>query len=392
MTSPYVFCADGKWRDASGKVLNGSPGPAPDPTPGVAKFAGHVPWRVLIGMNAPDDKANTATLPRPQFTEAAGFLGGNPGYIRRTFGTWISNAEATSLAAAADAANQYPVISFKVPSTRWDLVVSGFYDNDLVVLRNWAIARRASNKPVGAGIHHEPDGDGPIGNAAGADRIANLRLWADMQAHCVDFFTGWRTGVYNVAEDISDILAWTTIANGNWWGKRFPKADRIAAAYPGSLIAKMRRVNSPTRPGGGMMMADFYDANPPNGDRLNPGGWTGIEDRASVQMQGIVNWARANNVKAIGCGEFGCVNDYEFDNCWDVMRTNRDIWAGSTHFNNFTNSRWDWRMIPDSYPSLHPVNSKGLTDLGGTPITASYIPKFVAIRDASIAAANTGPF
>lgn len=375
----FYYVAPGVWKDRAGNTAGGGIGPPPPPV-GESKFAGHTPYRVLIGMNAPDDQANTSSTPRPQYTEAETFLTPNHkgGYVRRTFsGTnWYTDARFNALVADADSHlpyNQLPVITFKVPATRWDLVLNGTYDADLVLWRNKAKARRLANggngKPMLAGIHHEPDGNGPIGSPGGADRIANLELWGAMQEYCVNFMSGWATGSYVAANDVSDIMGWVTIANGHWFGSRFPKPDRYNAAYPQSLVNAMKR-------GRGVMMADFYDANPPNGDRLNPGGWQGNEDRASVQIQGYVTWARNHGEPMLGCGEFGCVNDYEFDNVWDVMYANRDIWAIGLHFNNFTNSRWDWRMVPDSYPSYNPVNSKGLTDLGGTPVTASYIPKY----------------
>lgn len=375
----FYYMGDGVWRDRAGNTAGSGTNPDPDPE-GVSRFAGHTPFRVLIGMNAPEDKSNPATTPRPQYSEAESFLTVNHkgGYVRRTFsGTnWYTDARFNQLVAEADAHlphKQLPVISFKVPSTRWDLLIAGNYDADLTAWRNKAKARRTANggsgKPMLAGIHHEPDGNGPIGTPGGADRIANLTLWGQMQEYCVDFMSGWRTGVYNPAEDVSDIMGWVTIANGHWFGARFPKPDRIAAAYPRSLVDKMIR-------GRGVMMADFYDANPPNGSRTNPGGWNGNEDRAHVQMQGFVTWARSKGSPMIGCGEFGCVNDYEFDNVWDVMYENRDIWAIGLHFNNFLNSRWDWRMVPASYPAYNPVNDKGLVDNGGNSVTASYIPKY----------------
>lgn len=345
-------------------------------------------------MNAPEDKSNPATTPRPQYSEAETFLSPTHkgGYVVRTFSSsWYSDARFNTLVRAADnhlPYSQLPVISFKVPSNRWDLVIAGAYDADLTLWRNKVKARRLGNggngKPMLGAVHHEPDGNGPIGNPGGADRVENLALWGVMQEYLVNFFTGWATGVYVPADDVSDIMGWATIANGHWWGTRFYFPDRIAAAYPQSLVNAMIR-------GRGVMMADFYDANPPNGDRFNPGGWKGIEDRCHIQIRGMINWARNSGEPMIGCGEFGCVNDYEFDNVWDVTYANRDIWAINLHFNNFLNSRWDWRMIPDSYPAYNGTNSKGLVDIGGTPVTASYIPKYNAMVALSADPANWTP-
>lgn len=356
-------------------------------------FAGHVPYRVLVGMNAPEDKPNPASTPRPQYAEASTIIG-QPLYTRRVFSgnNWFTASAASNLVAGPQSLGQLPVMSFKVASggssQAWDTVVSGAQDSVLTAWRNWAKGRRASaggnGLPVLAAVHHEPDGNGPIGDPSGADRIANLELWGQMQLYLMNWFTGWASGSYVAADDVSDIMPWCIIPNGHWFGLRFPKPDRISAAFPPALLAAMQRA-------GGPIMPDFYDANPPNGDRLNPGGYAANADRTSRQMTGFLQWARANGVKSVGCGEFGCTTAAQFFAVWDLLRANRDIWAIAMHFNNFAESRWDWRLLPAGYPAYNPVNGKGLADGGGDATSASYLAAFKTILDESISAANTAP-
>lgn len=393
MEPVWIYGADGLWHQAEGAT--GEPGTdPPPPPPSTVKFAGHLPFQVRIGMNAVENKSNPNAAPRPQYDEAATLVGGDPGNVRRVFdgGNWISTNRLNTMVSETDESGQLAVGSLKVPSNRWDLVIAGNYDADLVTLRNWAIARRAAGKsPVLMTIHHEPNGDGP-----GSDNVANMRTWGLMQMYALNFFTGWRSrgtsntgGTYNAGEDVRDIMAWTAIANGFWWGTKFYHPDRIAAAYPADLIAAFNDR-------GGPLCADMYD--PTNATYTRTDGnrvessitFAANYDSCWRQIQRMVTWARTNNVKAIGFGEMGNVTLANWDKTIEQLLTNRDIIAYACTFNNFQNSKWDWRHIPANYPVYNATNQHGLVDYGGDSLSAGYIEKFKTLRDRAYA--ETNPF
>lgn len=346
---------------------------------GTALFAGHTPWRNYWGMLA-------SSSARPVESEAKTIIGG-ANYANRYYTTsevtttWLNNK-----LAATDAAGEYAVLSCKITGTAWDQVVAGNKDTMLNIVRDVAITRRGLGKPPFAfTIHHEPDGNGPIGDPANnnADRLANLQLWGQMQMYCSDYFAGIKDSVYNAGNDVSDMVAWAAIANGHWFGSKFPKPDRIAAAYPPELYAKFEQNKS-------ILMADFYDANPPNGDRDNPGGYAADADRTSVQMAGFLAWGDSyGGTVAMGTGEFGTTQDTEMQNVFDLVMSRRDVWAITLYFNSFVNSRWDWRLILDSYPAYNGTNSKGLVDQGGSAMTELQLIKYRALRNLSVTAPYT---
>lgn len=309
---------------------------------------------------------------RPDDTEALTIVGGVI-YERRIFtGGNPSTSALNSMLAACDAMNAYPVTSFKIGD--WAGVAAGNYDSQLNLIRGVAIQRRTAGPggtpmPFACGIHHEPAGDG------------NLSDWAAMQMYCSDYFAGIKNGVYTAANDVSDIMAWQAIGNGFWWGPKNYDDVSIKAAYPDALVAKFKQNRS-------LLMADFYDPQPPNND---PYSYKATADRTSKKIASFISWARSKNCGAVGCGEFGTTTPEEMYNSWDVMRTNRDIWAISNYFNSFNNSRWDWRLIPDSYPAYNGTNSKGLTDVGGTPLTEAQLVAFRDIRNQSVSATWTAP-
>lgn len=366
------------------------PDPPPEPPASGSLFAGHIPGRLLWGMAASESL-------KPTYNEALSIIGGQV-YERRHFFSTTTTDAMTSMLTKTDAAGQYAVLSGKVPNDNWTLVVNGGYDSTLNIMRDVAVARRNAGKPAFAmGLHHEPDGDGPIGDPKGADRIANLSLWCKMQIYCSNYFAGWGTDVngnkttYNAANDVRDIMAWQSVANGNWWGLRFPKPDRIAAGYSAKLAQTYTENKS-------LALADFYDANPPNGDRDFPGGYATNADRASRQMLGYIRWARdMGSGFGIGCGEFSTTEETEQQRVFDLMMANRDIWAIANWFNNFANSRWEWRLIPDSYPSNGYINTtktssqypNGFPDQGGSQATERNLVKFRALRTLSVSAQYT---
>lgn len=356
---------------------SGPAGPVdPEPPVGSSLFPGHIPFRVYMGTNSP-------TSGRPNRSEAEGISGIS--YTHRMFesGDWTVSG-VTSNQNYADNNNEYGVVSGKVPGNDWTMVANGGWDSRLTQIRDYYKARRAAGDPKSlAALHHEPDGDG------------DLAEWGRMQVYVSNFFAGWTTnsngtkGTYTAANDVSDQVGWAIIPNGHWWGLRFPKPDRIAAACP-PLLYKTIQEN------GGVIMPDFYDANPPNGDRENPGGYAANADRASRQMTGFLQWVRNHQATygkvGVGCGEFGTTEDTEMQRVFDLVFANRDIWALLLYFNNFANSRWDWRLIPANYPAgLNPTNSKGLTDLGGSGPSQRKLDLWKQMRDLSVTSAYTSP-
>lgn len=341
---------------------------------GTPLFAGHVPWTNFWGMNASESV-------RPTEDEALTIIGGNI-YSRRKFtSSEVTTNWLNSRLDEIDILGAYGVLSCKVNGDAWDQVVAGNKDSMLNIVRDVAIARRGAGKPAFAfTIHHEPDGDGPIGDpsSSNADRIANLELWAQMQIYCSNYFAGIKDASYNAANDVSDVMAWCSIANGHWWGTKFPKPDRVAAAHPQALYDVFEQ-------NGSILLGDFYDPEPPNGDRDNPGGYPANADRTSVKIAGFIDWADScGGTVALGCGEFGTTTDVEMQAVFDVIMARRDVWAITMYFNSFANSKWDWRLIPDSYPAYNGTNSKGLVDEGGSVMTELQLEKYRTLRDLSI--------
>lgn len=378
----WIMGSDGKWRNASGATLGAGTLPPAELPP---LFPGHIANRVLVGMNAADDTGNPTGPPRPQYTEQATLIPGGTGYVRRVFSSnWYSTSKLNEMIGVCEARNQLPVLSFKV-NNDWDGVANGDYDADLATWRAQAIAKRTANggngKPYLASIHHEPNSDGP----AGLTLLEQLTWWGKMQLHCVNYFSGWRTGTYNPAEDVSDIIVWAPIANGFWWGTKAYYPDRIAAALPPELIAALNR-------SGGPVLADMYDP-PPNswtydtaGNRMESSfAFNSNYDRCWRLIEKMVAWARANQVKSIGFGEFGNVTLANWDLTIEQIMDNRDIISIALMYNNFQNSRWDWRALPADYPAYNGTNSRGLVDTGGDTLSAAYIDKFVTLRDRSVA-------
>lgn len=297
-------------------------------------FAGHVPGRVLLGFAASEFK-------RPQYSEALQITG--PVYERRIFKeAWSSNSGLTSTLTTAlnecDAQNQYCVVSFKAPGDNWRAVADGQYNSAFDAVMNVA---RNRTKPFAFGVHHEPQNDGLAQD------------WAAMQEHLVTYLS-----------PVKDKMAFTTIANGFWWGPNNGQSEAyIATYYPQSLLEKMNQHN-------GIVAADFYDAEPDAA-----GVYKRTADRTSMKIQGFNDWARRKGVKAVGAGEFGTTTADELTKSWRVMHDNRDIWGYANYFNSLANSRWDWRLIPLGYPVTDPDNP---LDKGGTVETQARLDAFKA--------------
>ncbi len=244
------------WRGRTPHYLGAPPPPPPPQTSSL--FAGHIPGRNFWGMNASESS-------RPLYDEAMTIIGG-PIYVGRRFSSGeVTTPFLSSSLQTTDAGGQYAVLSAKVSGNNWTAVKDGQRNAMLNIIRDFAIARRNSGGSKFAfTLHHEPDGNGPTGVL-----LTDLTIWGQMQIYCSNYFSGWTTtangnkGTYTAANDVSDIMAWCCIANGHWFGKRFPKPDRIAAAMPDNLYTVFVENKS-------VGMADFYDANPPDGNRDYP--------------------------------------------------------------------------------------------------------------------------
>lgn len=345
-------------------------------------FAGHVPNRVLVGMATPAEGSNAT----PGWVEARQLIG-QPIYEARRFDSGSYSAAALSaMFAEADTASAYPVLSFKTPSNDWVAVANGGSDVDLLAIYNKAVGRRASGpggspQPFAMGFHHEPAGDGPLGE------------WAAMQLYCCYYFAGRRGGTagstYVAAHDVRDIMAWCTIGNGFWWRTTANPAAGADAnvAYPQTLIDALR-INK------GILMADTYDVDYvdqtgalTNESLRTPG--SGV--RTSVRIDNMLTWGRNKNCGAMGLGEFGVIDDSQMTACWQVIRANRDIMAVVNYFNSQNNSDHEWRVIPADYPAGNPTGSKGLVDFGGNAQSAGRLAAFKTMLTESTSVAYTSP-
>lgn len=359
-----------------GDGLPGSePEPDPDPPGGEPLFAGHIPNRVLVGMAASNNQ-------RPDFAEAMDIIGGAT-YERRIFkSTGITLNGLNDMLSDSDAYNAYPITSFKEAV---GAISSGSANARLNIIRDRAKQRRTEGPggtpmPFSIGNHHEPYNDNGM----------IPEVWALDQIYASNWLAGWTTDsggnkvAYTAENDVSDIVAWTTIMNGHVWGPNNVRPEAIAAYYPQKLVDTIRD-------NGGILQVDTYEPNPPNGDRDNPGGYGIRADRTSKKIQAYIDWARSVNAGAIGFAEWNTVDQPEMEKCWKIARENRDIVAIFNYFNSFANSRWDWRLIPADYPAYNGTNSKGLVDEGGNIITEQKLNYFRTIRDESTSPQYTSP-
>lgn len=396
-----VFGADGLWRSRDGKTVDPSGTPPVDP--GTPLFAGHIPYRVIVGMNAADDGSGVI----PEYQLAGQVMGGGIyyGQARRMFSSATPTlTKLTSMVNACESRGQLPVVSFKVGGD-WQGTAEGSHDDWLTMIRTYGINKRVANGgnglPFLIGLHHEPNGDWPSGMTA----EEGLAWWGRMHVRLLNVVTGWASrgygntgGTYNASQDVRDIISVSPIANGFWWGTKFSYPSRVAAAYSPELIAAFNDR-------GGPLMADMYDPTLDNvsvtytsdGDRVEASfGYPSNYDRCWREIQTMVAWARANGVKSIGFGEMGNTNQANWDATTDQLMANRDVISVALFFNNWQASKWDWRAWPANGGDLYGLNATyvrdGVTmvDRGGDPLSAAYISKFKTMIDRSLA--ETSPF
>ena len=109
-----------------------------------AKFAGHVPGKIYVGVSGLGFEITSVT---------------GPVGMRRTFHKWDGIANELKAAKADHAANRLPWTSFKPPgspSTTWKQIGDGVHDS---AIRSRARAYATLSKPVIVTFNHEPHTD-----------------------------------------------------------------------------------------------------------------------------------------------------------------------------------------------------------------------------------------
>jgi hypothetical protein len=146
-------------KPQSGTAQSGSDSYRVDGGNTAARWPGHQPGRIYLGMSAPsEDWSGSLADLVPQV----------PG-VRRKFYEWNDASAESSQIASDHAARRLPWVSFKPPVTggtvpqRWDAIASGAHDADIR-----ARARRyaALDAPVIVTFHHEPSNDAPDADGA----------------------------------------------------------------------------------------------------------------------------------------------------------------------------------------------------------------------------------
>lgn len=241
--------------------------PPPPPPPPVVK-------RPLLGMSAPDSLWD-------QRVKEVG-----PGLqARRLF--YTSFTASLSLAKAAIAAGQLPVISYKVPS--WSGVAQGKYDGDLRAL---AVSLAALGGPVFVALHHEPAGDG-----LAAD-------WAAMQVHALPIL---KAGGSNITVGC--------IGNGWWFNTSGGYTDAQLATYFTPAVRKVSDV----------IAADTYQM-------------TAGAEGPGPKMKRMAAWARrVGDVKALGVGEFNAQSAADISNACAALK-NEPLFAWGLLWNSDTST------------------------------------------------------
>lgn len=324
-------------------------------------FAGHTPYKVMVGMAAPEvasapptyddtttvggtvwDSAFTmVTKPRPEWDNYGTLVLAE----RRIFDNAnISLSSLRTMMNLCDGNNQFGLISFK--HSNFSTIYTGGLNSTLNIIRDEMILRRTSGAggtrkpPHAIGIYHEPAGDAGI----------VLSEWAKMQIYCSNYFAGWGTNpttmaktTYTAANDVRDQMTWMSIMNGNKWGPNAVDTTAINDAHPQILIDTYRE-------NGSLLMADFYDG-VPNTDNLND--YKASSDRTSEKIQAYISWHRSRNSGMLGAGEYSTTQYAEMDAVWAVVRANRDIFCILNYFNSGQNSKWEWRLIPANYPQTN---------------------------------------
>lgn len=336
-----VSDTDGQSTSATRTVVIGSTSTQP-------RFAGHIPFRVQMGMATPksgvylpkyDEALGIITQARPTW-DTYGVLTNNHVKERRIFsnGAW-NLTEFREMADLCDSRNQLGVISFKPGPTNFKRIADGLENAMLNLIRDEFKLRESQNKPPHLfAFHHEPV----------SDQGVILSEWARMNNYCSNYFAGWGTDIagnkttYVAANDCRAKMTWCSIMNGNEWGPNNPGTVEIESAHPQYKIDTYR-VN------GSVLMADFYDG-VPGGTAGNLNQYTANSNRTSEKIQAYITWHRDKNSGMLGAGEWSTTQAAEAYKVWEVLRANRDIFCIANYFNSGANSKWEWRLIPGNYP------------------------------------------
>jgi hypothetical protein len=390
----------------------------PPPT-GTTLHAGHTPWKVMWG-SAGLSSGNARPLwnSNPDGNGSiVSILGINNIDTHRYFDSgWISASKLNGWLADADSlstANHTMLAwcSFKASSIQgngsWARVSAGLHDAELDLVKNIAIQRRNQGKrPFMFAIEHEPENNN--GSTGGVCNTASRRAeWATMQAYLSDYFAS-----------VNDIMAFSTIANGQWW-KNSGVSSEANSYYPQSLINKLKNNKH-------LMAVDQYDAIPGGGIGTKTSGYTwdrAVNGRIENMVAQYISWCRSKGSGAIGWGEIGttvstanhpasaqgpaggATSPGPLTAAWNIIRENRDIVTVVNYFNSNANSRWDWRLIPSSYPKFGSsprlteywpgdnfipagVSGTGSDEIGGNAQTQARMNEYLAIS----LAARTAPY
>lgn len=303
--------------------------PPPDPT---SNTAIHVPNRVIYGFANADGGNSQLT-----YADAISFTGAI--YERRKFSTgWVTASFINTWLDTTSAAGQTAWLSFKVPSNDWAGVTAGNYNSDLDIIKARAAAR--SEKWL-VSVHHEPAGDGDLG------------VWANMQKY-----------ISNYLAPVNDKVTFAPIGNGFWFGPKQWDPASFNAAFPSSLLTALNTNRH-------LLAVDSYDSADPS--QLS---YTQY-DRTSLKMQGFIDWARAQGVKAVGFGEHGCHTGEDVRRCWNVLAANCDLVEVANYFNSGANSRANWLLVPANYKAPNAA-------FNGTAESAAKLAQFVAAKALSV--------
>ncbi len=254
-----------------------------------ARFPGHKPGRIYLGVTAAGNLQDTLRRTGP--------VG-----LARTYYKWGDGRREDKNIRADHAAKRMPWISFKPPSTApggWAAVASGRYDADIR-----ARARRyaAHSGPIIVTFNHEPHND-RTGTAADFAR-AWVRIHDVMKQE---------TGLKNVVS--VPIL-------GDWEFNPVNKKADPGSYLPSAVLSRCH-----------FLGVDMYQ------NRSGQG--------YDVRAGRILKWldARGHSTMMVGLGETGCTNDYGnptgaqwWNDSWNWASRNSNRIAAIAYFNSQHNN------------------------------------------------------
>lgn len=406
--SSHVYGVRGVNASGNGPTRTALPNPLVQPT-GTTP-AGVIPFRVLIGITAPDSGPSRplwGNVPSSQsydttavrnYGDALTIIEGGVASRRiehkRAYSGSFQTAEFNSGVNNVEDrdASLIPIVSFKhadVPG-----ILAGTYDNSaLADIRTAVKARRGTGKPaVWLSNQHEPS------NAASTI----LSNWGKMHAYLSNYFAGWDStsggakvaGSYVAANDVRDVMTWVSINNGFIFPSNTTLLNQTEPAIKHQMFAE----------NGSIAMADIYEPISETGDWLVSG--NGITTRAvikdslrrpSEKGQDFVDYMRQHAPGVLlGFGEIGTADGPEWTRTCQMSFDNRDVVVSLAYFDSGANSKWEWRLIPDAYPvtsqiDFKPNNTTYTNEVGGTIFTEERLVAFRQSLADSVSAANTGP-